>query len=68
MQPTMPESTELLRDRDEQLEHDYRTIYFPAQQLHVIRDAPRERAGLVVLNDDRLAPAEHVSERVVPAA
>jgi len=62
----------LRRDQEgltsEQLEHDYRTIYFPAQQLHVIRDAPRERAGLVVLNDDRLAPAEHVSERVVPAA
>ena len=52
----------------EQLEHDYRTIYFPAQQLHVTRDAPRERAGLVLLNDDRLAPAEHVSERAAPAA
>ena len=52
----------------EQLEHDYRTIYFPAQQLHVTRDAPRERAGLVLLNDDRLAPAEHAHERASSAA
>jgi len=45
-----------------------RTIYVPAQQLHVTRDAPRERAGLVLLNDDRLAPAEHAHERAASAA
>jgi len=52
----------------EQLEHDYQTIYFPAQQLHLARDAPRERAGLVLLNDGRLAPAEHAQERAASAA
>jgi uridine kinase len=52
----------------EQLQREYRTLYFPAQHHHATRDAPRERAGLVVLNDHRLAAAERVSEGAAPAA
>lgn len=33
----------------------YRRIYFPAQQIHVERDRPREAAQLVIANDPRLA-------------
>jgi uridine kinase len=33
----------------------YRTIYFPAQEIHFKRDAPREAATVVVANDPRLA-------------
>jgi uridine kinase len=62
----------LRRDQEglspEQLDHDYRTIYFPAQHLHATRDAPRERAGLVLLNDHRLVPPEHVTEHAASAA
>lgn len=32
----------------------YRTIYFPAQELHFAVDGPRDAADLVVLNDARL--------------
>ncbi len=32
----------------------YRTIYFPAQEIHFERDAPRRAASLVVANDPRL--------------
>jgi uridine kinase len=32
----------------------YRTIYFPAQEIHFERDGPREAADLVVVNDPRL--------------
>jgi uridine kinase len=34
----------------------YRTIYFPAQELHFERDAPREAADEVLVNDSRLEP------------
>jgi len=52
----------------EQIEHDYRTIYFPAQHHHASRDAPRERAGIVVLNDERLAaPARAGGAAASPA-
>jgi uridine kinase len=33
------------------LERDYRSIYFPAQRLHLERDDPRSRADLVINND-----------------
>jgi uridine kinase len=33
------------------LERDYRSIYFPAQRLHLERDDPRSRADLVIDND-----------------
>ena len=52
----------------EQLEHEYRNIYFPAQHHHAIRDAPRERAGIVVLNDDRLATSARVAKGAASAA
>jgi hypothetical protein len=32
----------------------YRTIYFPAQELHFQSDAPREAAGWLLINDPRL--------------
>ncbi|MBM3486540.1 MAG: uridine kinase [Alphaproteobacteria bacterium] len=31
----------------------YRTIYFPAQAIHLARDAPRERADAFLVNDRR---------------
>lgn len=34
----------------------YRTIYFPAQELHFARDEPRRAAALIVHNDPRVAP------------
>jgi uridine kinase len=34
----------------------YRTIYFPAQEIHFAKDAPRTAATLVLPNDPRLAP------------
>ncbi len=33
----------------------YRTIYFPAQEIHFARDAPRDGASTVISNDPRLA-------------
>jgi uridine kinase len=35
----------------------YETIYFPAQRIHLERDAPREFATAVLLNDPRLGLA-----------
>jgi uridine kinase len=32
----------------------YRTIYFPAQEIHLANDAPRQSADLIVPNDPRL--------------
>jgi uridine kinase len=32
----------------------YRTIYFPAEEIHFARDAPRESADLIVSNDSQL--------------
>src|SRR6266568_5280597 len=52
----------------EQIEHDYRTIYVPAQHHHASRDAPRERAGIVVLNDERLAAPARPGEAAASAA
>jgi uridine kinase len=34
--------------------HAYRTIYFPAQELHLERDRPREAADIVLVNDPRI--------------
>ena len=33
----------------------YRTIYFPAQEIHSARDRPREAASLIWANDPRIA-------------
>jgi uridine kinase len=33
----------------------YRTIYFPAQEIHFAQDAPRDSADLIVPNDPLLA-------------
>lgn len=33
---------------------DYHTIYFPAQEEHFRRDAPREKADEIVVNDHRI--------------
>ncbi len=41
----------------EETERAYRTIYFPAQEVHLARDAPRGAATLVVPNDPLLTPA-----------
>ncbi len=35
--------------------HAYRTIYFPAEEIHFKRDAPRESADLIFQNDPHLA-------------
>jgi len=32
----------------------YRTIYFPAQEIHLSKDHPRAAAGMVINNDPRL--------------
>jgi uridine kinase len=37
--------------------HAYRTIYFPAQEIHFQRDAPRAAATAIVVNDSRLLRA-----------
>jgi uridine kinase len=34
--------------------HAYRSIYFPAQEIHFQRDAPRAAATVLVVNDPRL--------------
>jgi len=36
----------------------FRTIYFPAQHLHMAKDAPRAAASGVLINDPRLAGGE----------
>ena len=33
----------------------YETIYFPAQRIHFLRDAPKRAAAMVITNDHRLA-------------
>jgi uridine kinase len=38
----------------------FRTIYFPAQSLHLAKDAPRAAAGHVLVNDPRMAEAVEV--------
>jgi len=36
----------------------FRTIYFPAQHLHMAKDSPRAAASEVLINDPRLAGSE----------
>jgi hypothetical protein len=36
--------------------HAYRTIYFPAQEIHFQRDDPRSSATMILNNDPRLDP------------
>jgi len=33
----------------------FRSIYFPAQRLHLAKDAPRAAANHILVNDPRLA-------------
>jgi uridine kinase len=33
--------------------HAYRTIYFPAQEIHFARDAPKRAATEIIVNDSR---------------
>jgi len=40
----------------------YRTLYFPAQSIHFVRDAPRAAAGLVVRNDPSVGPMAGADE------
>ncbi len=40
----------------EETSRAYRTIYFPAQEIHFQRDSPRAGATLIVNNDARLGP------------
>lgn len=39
----------------------YRTIYFPAQEIHFHRDHPRAAATMIIDNDPRLRPARSAS-------
>jgi uridine kinase len=34
----------------------YRTIYFPAQEIHFALDAPKHAATEIIVNDSRLKP------------
>lgn len=38
----------------EETVHAYRTIYFPAQEIHFAEDQPKEAATMVLINDPRL--------------
>jgi uridine kinase len=38
----------------------YRTIYFPAQEIHFQRDNPQAAATMIVNNDERLGPVSWV--------
>jgi uridine kinase len=40
----------------------YRTTYFPAQEIHFARDAPRQSANLIVPNDPRLGERQPAGE------
>ena len=42
----------------DQTVHAYRTIYFPAQQLHFRRDTPKTAATIILGNDRRLSSRE----------
>lgn len=44
----------------------YRTIYFPAQEIHFERDDPRSAAHLVLENDPDTLVSESVEDLVVP--
>jgi uridine kinase len=39
----------------EETARDYQTTYFPAQRLHIERDAPRAAATAVIVNDGRIS-------------
>jgi uridine kinase len=39
--------------------HAYRTIYFPAQEIHALRDQPREAATLIIPNERTNGPARN---------
>lgn len=41
----------------------YRTIYFPAQEIHFDRDDPRAAASLIVVNDPRLAALDSIRSK-----
>ena len=41
----------------------YRTIYFPAQEIHFRRDSPKTEATLIVNNDARLGPVTWAYEQ-----
>jgi uridine kinase len=41
----------------------YRTIYFPAQEIHLTRDGPRAAATVRINNDPRLSAAPRPGER-----
>jgi uridine kinase len=41
---------------EEETVNAYRTIYFPAQEIHFQRDNPRTAATMIVNNDQRLGP------------
>ena len=41
----------------------YRTIYFPAQEIHVRRDDPRRAATAIAVNDPRLADTPALAAR-----
>ena len=43
--------------------HAYRTIYFPAQEIHLQRDDPKAAATLIVSNDPRLDPGTRPNQR-----
>ncbi len=39
----------------------YRTIYFPAQEIHFERDNPKDAATMILVNDPRLDPLDSAS-------
>jgi uridine kinase len=42
----------------DETERQYRTVYFPAQEIHFERDDPRRAASLVIVNDERFGRSE----------
>jgi uridine kinase len=46
---------------EEETVNAYRTIYFPAQEIHFQRDNPRTAATMIVNNDQRLGPVSWTS-------
>lgn len=46
----------------EATERAYRTIYFPAQSIHFVRDAPRAAATFVLRNDAGIGPMAGADE------
>ena len=49
----------------EETVRSYRTVYFPAQEIHFARDAPQKAATTVLTNDPRLEPE---TPRLPPAS